>query len=274
MRKTLAAAAIASAFVAAPGVALADEAPANTLSANVGFTSNYIFRGISQTGGNPAIQGGFDYAHSSGFYLGTWASNVSWLEDFGLYNRSSLEWDFYGGFTHAIGDTDFVFDVGTIYYYYPGNQNFAAPNADTWELYAALKWKFLGVKYSYALNDYFAQQPTGQKNDGTYYLDFFLSYPIADTGISIDAHYGILDVRNDGDSFNATKASYNDWKLGVSYTVPKTDIASNIFEGINLGVYYTDTDIDNSITGTNWYTDLNGYDTSKGTWVVFLKKTF
>src|SRR5207237_1081318 len=64
--------------------------PEHTFTANVGLFSEYIFRGISQTGGRPAVQGGFDYAHASGLYLGTWASNISWLEDFGLYNRSRL----------------------------------------------------------------------------------------------------------------------------------------------------------------------------------------
>src|ERR1700751_3732521 len=60
-------------------------APEQTLTANVGFFSEYVFRGIEQTGGKPAVQGGFDYTHPSGFYVGTWASNISWLEDFGLY---------------------------------------------------------------------------------------------------------------------------------------------------------------------------------------------
>ena len=97
--------------------------PEHTLTANVGLFSNYIFRGISQTGGKPALQGGFDYAHASGFYAGTWASNVSWLEDFGVYSRSSLEWDFYGGYKSSFGDSDFFYDVGTLYYYYPGSKN-------------------------------------------------------------------------------------------------------------------------------------------------------
>src|ERR1043165_6505878 len=66
----------------------APPAPDYTLTANVGLFSEYIFRGISQTGGKPAVQGGFDWTHSSGFYFGTWASNISWLEDFNLYNRS------------------------------------------------------------------------------------------------------------------------------------------------------------------------------------------
>ena len=98
----------------------APPAPDYTLTANVGLFSEYIFRGISQTAGKPAVQGGFDWAHSSGFYLGTWGSNISWLEDFGAYTRSSLEWDFYGGYKGSIND-DWNYDLGTIYYLYPGN---------------------------------------------------------------------------------------------------------------------------------------------------------
>src|SRR5690349_14450604 len=86
--------ALAQTPAAPPAPAATPPTPEHMLTANVGLFSEYIFRGISQTGGKPAVQGGFDYAHSSGFYAGTWASNISWLEDFGQYNRSSLEWDF------------------------------------------------------------------------------------------------------------------------------------------------------------------------------------
>jgi len=80
-------AACAALAACATGTALAQTAaapatpatPEHTLTANVGLYSEYIFRGIAQTGGKPAVQGGFDYAHSSGFYAGTWASNISWL---------------------------------------------------------------------------------------------------------------------------------------------------------------------------------------------------
>src|SRR5689334_16407536 len=117
--------AVACAFVAGSALAQAPApapppTPENALTANVGIFSEYIFRGISQTAGKPAVQGGFDYAHSSGFYLGTWGSNISWLEDFGLYTRSSLEWDFYGGYkSNFPGSDDWNYDVGTLYYYYP-----------------------------------------------------------------------------------------------------------------------------------------------------------
>ena len=78
MTKSLIALALVSAF-AAP--AFAEEAPASahTFTGNVGFVSDYVFRGISQTQNHPAIQGGFDYNHASGFYVGTWASNVGWV---------------------------------------------------------------------------------------------------------------------------------------------------------------------------------------------------
>ena len=236
--------------------------PEHTLTSNVGLFSNYIFRGISQTGGKPALQGGFDYAHASGFYLGTWASNVSWLEDFGAYSRSSLEWDFYGGYKANFGDSDFFYDVGTLYYYYPGSRNPGYYNANTWELYGALGWKWVSAKFSYSLQDYFGARPIGEKTDGTWYIDLSATYPIGDTGFALVGHYGILDVKNDGSG--SSKASYEDWKLGASYTVP-----DGLFKGTELGAYYTDNN-----ANTAFYTDLTGYRTAKSTGVVYVKKTF
>jgi uncharacterized protein (TIGR02001 family) len=268
MKKLLLAAATAA--IAAPAVpVLAQDSP-HTVTANVGLFSEYIFRGVTQTAENPAVQGGFDYGHSSGFYAGTWASNVSWLEDFGAYNRSSLEWDFYAGFKKNIGSTDFYFDVGSIYYYYPGRTNPGFFDADTWELYGAVGWKWLGVKYSYSLQDYFGARPTGQKTDGTWYLDFFGNYLIGETGFAVNAHYGILDVSNDGNQDAATEASYNDWKIGVTYTVP-----SGMLKNLEVGLYYTDTNVKNSsVTGTNFYTDLTGLNTADDAFVLYVKKTF
>lgn len=279
MKNLLLASAAAGLLALPTAPVFAQAASPNTYSWNLGLTSNYIFRGISQTGGKPAVQGGFDYGHESGLYAGTWLSNISWLEDFGTYSRSSLEWDFYGGFKRNIGSSDFYFDVGTIYYYYPGSKNTSvrgsAPpaqvySANTWELYGGLGWKFLGVKYSYALTDYFGAQPTGQKTDGTWYLDFFANYAIPNTGFAVFGHYGILDVKNDGTQQGATEASYNDWRIGASYTVQSGPV-----KDLEIGAYYTDTNEKNSAaTNTNFYTDQSGYNTAKGTAVVYIKKTF
>ena len=101
MKKTLIAAALAT--VPLPSVA--------EISGNVALTTDYRFRGISQTTSDPAVQGGFDWSHDSGFYLGTWGSNVEFA--------GSLELDYYGGFANNIND-NIAYDVGFIYYDYPG----------------------------------------------------------------------------------------------------------------------------------------------------------
>ena len=260
-RLALASVALASsaAFAQTPA---APATPDHTVTANVSLGSEYIFRGISQTAGKPTLQGGFDYAHSSGFYLGTWGSNVSWLEDFGAYNRSSLEWDFYGGYKANIGSSDFFYDLGTIYYYYPGSRNPGVVSADSWELYAALGWKWVSAKLSYSLDNYFGLKPTGQDTDGTYYIDLSATYPVGETGFALLGHYGYLDVRHDasGDA----KTSYSDWRLGGSYTVPE-----GVVKGLEIGAYYSG---NNAKSGP--YTDLTGYDTSKDRGVVYVKKTF
>jgi len=91
LRSSLAAAALAAAFAGsawaqtpAPAPAAAAPAPEPdwTFTGNVGLYSQYVFRGISQTNEKPALQGGFDLGHKSGFYVGTWASNISWISDY------------------------------------------------------------------------------------------------------------------------------------------------------------------------------------------------
>ena len=121
MKRTLLAAAltVASSAALAQAPAAAPPTPDWSVTANVLLGSEYIFRGIAQTAGKPTVQGGFDIAHTGGFYAGTWASNISWLEDFGAYNRSSMEWDFYGGFKQNFPGawSDWFWDVVTHYYY-------------------------------------------------------------------------------------------------------------------------------------------------------------
>jgi uncharacterized protein (TIGR02001 family) len=256
---------ITSAALAAPVAHAQAPAPAatpdHTLTGNVGVYSEYIFRGISQTAGKPALQGGFDYAHSSGFYLGTWASNISWLGDFGAYTKSSLEWDFYGGYKGTIAD-DWTYDVGLLYYYYPGTANPGLVKADTFEGYVGIGWKFLSAKFSYNFDDYFGTRPAGEKTDGTWYLDLSASYPLGDSGASLVAHYGILDVKNDGSG--SSESSYEDWRIGLAYTIP-----DGFMKGAEIGAYYSG----NNATEA-FYTDLNGYNTAKDRGVIYFKKTF
>src|SRR4051812_20194465 len=117
MRKSLLALAVASAL-AVPSLASAQTAapaaaPASphTFTGNMGLVTEYRFRGIDQTYGKPAIQGGFDYSHSSGLYVGNWNSNVN---SGAGYPAGNIEMDFYGGYKPTFGD--WAFDIGTIYY--------------------------------------------------------------------------------------------------------------------------------------------------------------
>jgi hypothetical protein len=124
MRKSLIAAAIAGTF-ALPSVAMAQAAAApaspHTFSPNIGVVSDYLFRGVSQTRGGAALQGGVDYSHSSGLYAGIWASTITWVKD--AYGSGSTEIDYYGGYKNSFGGSDFTYDIGAIAYTYPGKGN-------------------------------------------------------------------------------------------------------------------------------------------------------
>jgi uncharacterized protein (TIGR02001 family) len=263
MRKSLLALALAS-CIAAPTIAVAQSTPApaaspHTFTGNVGLFSEYVFRGIKQTDGQAALQGGFDYAHASGIYLGTWASNVSVLADAGAYTSSSLEWDFYGGYKAGFGG-DFTYDVGLLKYYYPGRVNPGFVKADALEVYGALGWKWLTAKLSLSLDDDTFGVPNSKN---TYYLDLSANYPVTDK-LTLQAHYGIQEFKGttagvSNDSF----ASYRDWKLGVSYALPQS---------FTVGAFYTDTDM--NAAQTAFYTNPAGRFLGKETFGLFLQKTF
>jgi uncharacterized protein (TIGR02001 family) len=219
--------------------------------------------GLTQTNEEPALQGGFDYAHSGGFYAGTWGSNISWLRDFGAYTGGgSLELDIYGGYKGTIGKTDFGYDVGLLYYWYPGDKIPGGTKADTLEVYGALSWKFLSAKLSYVISD----EAFGVANaDGTYYLDLTATYPIPNTKLTLIGHYGIqkFSGTSAGGVDNDTFASYEDWKIGVNYSLPKD---------FTVGVFYTDTSMD--ATQETFYTTPAGKKIGDGAVTIFLQKTF
>lgn len=263
-KKTIIAGLTAATLGSGLSLAQAPAAPASphTVTGNVGLFSQYIFRGLNQTDKEPAIQGGMDYSHASGFYLGTWGSNISWLRDFGAYTGGgSLELDIYGGYKGSIGKTDFGYDVGLLYYWYPGTTAPGVVKADTLEIYGALSWKWLSAKISYALSD----DVFGVQNaDGTYYLDLTATYPVPNTKLSVVAHYGMQKFSgSNGGVDNDTFASYDDWKLGLTYALPKD---------FTVGLMYTDTDMD--ATQQAFYTTGANHFVGKDTVTVYIQKTF
>ena len=264
MRKTILSAAVTAALLA-PALASAQTTPAPAptpaLTGNAGLFSQYIFRGLTQTGGKPAFQGGADYAHSSGAYLGTWMSNVSVLNDGGGYTESSLEWDFYGGYKGTFAG-DFGYDVGLLQYYYPGKR-VAGNNANTLEAYGGLTWKWISAKLSISLGD----KTFGVADSrGTWYLDLTATYPVTDK-LNAIGHFGIQKFRGTGGApgcagSNDNCASYNDWKLGATYALP---------ESWSIGAFYTGTDM--SAKQEGFYT-VAGRKIGNDTITAFIQKTF
>ncbi|PKO84478.1 MAG: hypothetical protein CVU17_02440 [Betaproteobacteria bacterium HGW-Betaproteobacteria-11] len=211
MKKSLIAAAVAGTLSSFSTFTLADEAaPASphTFTGNVSLTTEYLYRGIAQTRGKPALQGGFDYAHSSGLYAGVWGSNISWLNDAGA--SASLEIDVYGGYKGTAGPLGY--DVGVLTYNYPGtNKPSGAAKPDTTEVYGALSYQWLTVKYSVTTGSLFGwtKASDGSKTKGSGYLEANAAYDLGG-GWGINGHVGHQNVKDRGN------ASYTDYKVGVT----------------------------------------------------------
>jgi uncharacterized protein (TIGR02001 family) len=226
-RKILIGLATVLAAASLPSVAQTSVTSGWSVTGNAGLYSDYRFRGISQTNKKPAFQGGFDLGHTSGFYAGNWNSNI----DSAYYAGSNLEMDFYGGFKGAAGD--FSYDVGVLYYYYPGSEN---PKIDNTELYLGGGWGPFSMKYSYAVSDFFALPDS----DGSWYLDTKIAYPVSKE-LTLIGRVGYQSL-NGGARFTEIgggdlKDSITDWTLGVTYDL----------SGWMLGASYVGTDRD--ITG-------------------------
>lgn len=175
MRKTLIATAVLAALAASSSVMAEEAAPAeHTFTANVTLASEYIYRGIGQTNRKPALQGGFDYSHASGLYAGVWGSNVSWLSDGRSDVSSSLEVDLYGGYKNTFAGGDWNYDVGVLRYNYPGTYPDGYTKADTTELYGAIGWKWLTLKYSHVVSSHifgFTSSNGADNTRGSGYLE-------------------------------------------------------------------------------------------------------
>jgi uncharacterized protein (TIGR02001 family) len=261
MKKSLIALALIGAF-AAPAFAeeAAAEAPAeHTFTANIGAVTNYVFRGITQSQHQPAIQGGVDYAHSSGIYVGTWASSIEWVNrrDYVYQKDNNIELDLYAGYKGAVGD--FSYDVGAIRYFYPGSFNVAGTpvTANTTEAYIAGSWKFFTLKYNRALTSFIGWGNTtaDTKSKGSDYIDLTMTYPIDET-LNVIAHIGHQNVKNN--SF----ASYNDIKLGVTKD----------FGFAVVGLAYTATDADHKVLNGDY--NFSGKNAGKQVLAASITKTF
>lgn len=243
MKKIILSTAIFAAFASSAYAQTAAPASPHTFTGNVTVASDYRFRGISQTYEDPAIQGGFDYSHSSGFYVGNWNSNVS----NNVITGGHIEMDFYAGYKFEPAK-DVAADVGILQYYYPSAKAADGTEYDTTELYAGATWKWLSAKYSYAVSDEVFGVPDAR---GSWYLDLNTNFEIADKTM-LNLHVGRQKIDS-----SAVDASYTDWKVAVSRD----------FGFATLGLAYVDTN------ASDFYT-LGGRKLGDSTVVLSLSKTF
>ena len=244
MKKTLLAIALTSALVPfTPAVSAESDIE---LSANFGLVSDYRFRGVSQTDKEMAAQGGFDFAHKSGFYMGTWASNVG---DWANVQGNGMEIDLYLGYSTEVGGIGI--DVGNLYYYYPGSDDMnPGLKPHTNEVYVGLSAGAFTFKTSYSTSDYFGTADS----KGTIYYNLSSEFPLNDS-TSLSAAVGYLSDKGGASAYKGY-----DYSVGVS-----TDL-----NGFSLGLSYITTSGDtNDNTNTTTGTEL-----AKGTVVVSISKSF
>ena len=203
-------------------------------SGNIALANEYVFRGVSQSNQDPALQGGIEYAAESGVYIGSWGSSISWLSDSSSTAApisSSLELDVYGGYRGRFSDA-VSYDVGGLYYVYRGSFPAGFNSADTFEVYAGISVAAsdkvsLGAKYSHAVTDLFGYTDSSASG----YLDLSATFAVADDW-SISAHAGKQWIQ--GNSAYA----YTDWKLGVTKAFDN---------GLSVAWAWTDTNAESAL---------------------------
>jgi len=291
--------------------AFAEDAPAapevSPITANVTVTSNYIYRGLTQTNNKPAIQGGFDYAHESGFYVGNWNSSISWISDSygpnGYGNKTTnpgasvtgpIEMDFYAGFKKELIAEGFASDFGVLQYYYPtsglpsytyqatnlssyGNvsgRQFLGYNPSTTELYAAQNFTagpLTGfLKLSYSVTNLFGIY----NSHGSMYPDLTANYDTGFYGLTLNAHAGYQYVPNTMTQAALTATSTSPaGSYNMSYADWKLGVTKDFGGGLSGSLAYTQTTAQKVGNVYVYATPLNG-NQGRATAIASLTKTF
>lgn len=245
---TLAGSGAARAQTATP--AAAAPAPDYTLAYNIGVVSDYRFRGLSQSGRDPALQGGIDFTAKNGFYLGTWGSTIHWTQDdakvYGLNPGASnsgsnhVEVDLYGGYRGAISP-DLSYDVGLLQYWYPGNayQNIVgSANANTLEVHGALTYKVFTVKYSSSLTNLFGFA----NSKGSGYLELAAAFDLGN-GFTLTPHVGHQTISN------SPASDYTDYSLALGKDLGHGLSVSATVVGTSTHAYVTSSGANKGGTG-------------------------
>jgi len=239
LKKVFGAALLATSALAATAGAASAE---TTFSGNVALTSDYVFRGISQSDSEIAIQGGFDVGHDL-FYAGVWASSI----DFGL--DGTVEVDLYAGVKPTLGPV--TFDLGVIGYFYPGLDDVF--NADMVEFKAGASIAPV-ENLTVGATLFYSPEFTFSPGDPGLYVEGTAGYAISDKfAVSGAIGHQEVDTTN---YFGASGDSYTTWSAGGTFSA----------YGFGIDLRYFDTDLDPSLVGPS------GDDSSDGRVVLTLKR--
>ena len=232
----------------------APAAPVDPISYNISAVSNYKYRGQDQDtsktkGFKPALQGGVDYAHASGFYVGNWNSTVNFLAPNG--DKANVEVDLYGGYKFPLGA--FGMDVGALTYIYPG-----ATKSNTTELYAAATYGPVTAKYSGTVSKgYFGVGESSSDGRGTGYLNLAFAQEVMPK-VTLKASVGSTMFTTDGKK--AGGVNYVDYNIGAAY---------DLGEGLSLSGAYVGGTKKDLILG---FQEGGTQSINKGTLIVMLTK--
>ncbi len=196
---------IVLALLATSSAAFAQTAPAAAapeVTYNIGVVSQYRYRGVAQTNGDAALQGGVDYANANGFYAGVWGSTIKWIEKGATGNQGASEFDIYGGYKFEAAGIGF--DFGALRYQYPNNAGLPV-NANTNEVYGAATYGVTTLKYSHSLSNLFGVD----NSQGSTYIDLSATFDLG-SGYSLVPHVGHQKVAN-----NAA-FSYTDYAITLN----------------------------------------------------------
>jgi len=215
MRGFMSGVALSAVFLLFAGLAEAQEVE---VSGNVLIGSDYTFRGISQTLEQPAIQGGLDLSGPSGTYLGVWGSSINFGEDLASGPRAQVEMDVYGGIAPSAAGFDF--DIGALYYTYPGSASDL--NYNFLELYGGAAREIgpteVGVFAAYS-PDFFAASGTGV------FLEASASAGVPGTPLSVMGSFGRQTIE-DNDAFGTP--DYNTWMVETSLNLIGLDLGASV----------------------------------------------
>jgi len=208
MKKIISLMALSGLMASGSAMAWESQDGAWSTSGSVALSSEYVWRGVTQSDSEPAISGSFDLGHTSGFYAGVWASSI----DFDGASDASTEIDYYAGFSSDIGDSGFSYDVGALYYDYPGASD---EDLDFTEVYGFLSYSFLTAGVAYTIDADF-----DDLEDSLYY--------------SLDAGYDVGQVNL------SAGVGYYDYDSGDDYTNYYVAAATEL-AGFGFELKYTDT---------------------------------